>query len=158
MLRERANHAVTYHDNYLYSIGGYDSSFYLRDCERFDVTLEKWEAFEPLPRACFCSSVIALEEPRCLYALGGGIDLHGIDLIQRLKLDELRWDILELKLPDPSSYVACFKLDESQVYFVIDTNLYCFTPRANSIKSVKALSEVISSFNGPSYYSNGVLY
>eukprot|EP00359_Climacostomum_virens_P011401 CAMPEP_0204917722 /NCGR_PEP_ID=MMETSP1397-20131031/15352_1 /ASSEMBLY_ACC=CAM_ASM_000891 /TAXON_ID=49980 /ORGANISM="Climacostomum Climacostomum virens, Strain Stock W-24" /LENGTH=172 /DNA_ID=CAMNT_0052090657 /DNA_START=269 /DNA_END=787 /DNA_ORIENTATION=+ len=157
MLIGRRSHSVTYYDNYLYAIGGtviYSS----RECERFNVTLEKWEAFEPLPQECTCVNVIALDESRCLYALGGEVTGHTIlNLIQRLSLRSMKWNILKLKLPSPAQCIASFKLDESQVYFVISKKLYCFTPQASSIKLVKVLRRDVISF-GPSYYSKGVLY
>mmetsp|Transcript_642 Transcript_642/g.1155 ORF Transcript_642/g.1155 Transcript_642/m.1155 type:complete len:285 (-) Transcript_642:87-941(-) len=158
MLTPRRLHAATYFDNCLYIIGGIDKVF-LRDCERLEVSLAKWVFFEPLPQPCLASSVVALEETRCLYALGGVKEKY-IDLIQRLSLGELRWDILELKLPRPCVSVAFFKLDESQVYFVmpVTNSLHSFKPKPESIKLVKTLSESLKYWRGLSYYSYGYLY
>mmetsp|Transcript_16404 Transcript_16404/g.29642 ORF Transcript_16404/g.29642 Transcript_16404/m.29642 type:complete len:104 (-) Transcript_16404:93-404(-) len=71
----------------------------IRDCKRFDVTLEKWQALEPLPQACYETSLIATEGSRSIYPIGGSDNCEYTDLIQRLSLDAERCDVLELKLP-----------------------------------------------------------
>eukprot|EP00359_Climacostomum_virens_P007766 CAMPEP_0204907568 /NCGR_PEP_ID=MMETSP1397-20131031/6690_1 /ASSEMBLY_ACC=CAM_ASM_000891 /TAXON_ID=49980 /ORGANISM="Climacostomum Climacostomum virens, Strain Stock W-24" /LENGTH=199 /DNA_ID=CAMNT_0052076767 /DNA_START=205 /DNA_END=804 /DNA_ORIENTATION=- len=162
MLTARCAHGAVYYDNYLYAIGGQDYDnrvFCINACERFEVNQEKWEALEPLPIACYAASVITLDESHCLYALGGTDDYENvIDLIQRLNLSDLSWDILELKLPTQSQKIASFKLDESQVFFVISKSLYSFRPMTGSMKVVKALARSTRSEYGPSHYNTGILH
>jgi hypothetical protein len=151
MRTSRREHAAVYHTPHLYVIGGIDSS-YLRDCERFVSAHNRWEALPPLPRACRSTSGVVVEGS--LYALGGyGEDS---DLVQKLSLDRLTWELMQLRLPDVGEDIACFKLRDTEVYMVVNKTLYSFT--AHQVLPIKTLAEDISSRCGASYYCRGTLY
>lgn len=158
MLTARNNHGLAYHANALYAVGGFDREN-LIDCERFDCGKNSWERLAPLPQVCIGLSLIVLEGPQCLYALGGYKSFNQcIDLIQRMSLSRLEWDILPIKLPSSDKSLAVFKIDETRMYFVSCKTLFSFHPSSLSIKPVKSLSESIGSLYGPSSFKEGVLY
>jgi hypothetical protein len=95
----------------------------------------------------------AVEVENSLYALGGSNDGVALDTVQKLNLDSLTWELLQLKLPEAGYSIPCFKSD-SQVYLVIKKTLYSFTPI--QVRRVKNLRSVIRCYS--SYYSRGTLY
>jgi hypothetical protein len=88
-----------------------------------------------------------------LYALGGYDHPRRFDTVQRLSLDSLTWELMQLKLPKAASWFPCFKRD-TEVYLVIENTLYSFTPL--HIKAVKTLPRCIGCVT--SYYTRGSLY
>jgi hypothetical protein len=127
MQTARFQHCSVYYADCLYVLGGYSHRKYLRRCERYVCTEKRWEAIPMLPRACECMS--AVETAQSLYVFGGrGNDTEALDLIQKLSLVRLTWEVLEVKLPQPCFDIACFKLRSEEVYFVIDRKLYNFQP------------------------------
>jgi hypothetical protein len=104
-----------------------------------------------LPEACCVASTVVLDNS--LYALGGYAGEEGLDTVQKLSLDSLTWELMQLKLPHAASYIPCFKTD-SQVYLVIKMTLYSFTPL--EVTAVMTLPESIGCYS--SYYSRGTLY
>jgi hypothetical protein len=93
---------------------------------------------------------------RSLYVLGGYIGHDYSDLIQKLSLLRLRWELCKVKLPCADYCIPCFKLRDSQVYFVMKKRLYALT--SASILEVKALPGIVYGLWGPSHYSKGTLY
>jgi len=154
MLRGRAYHGSVYDDNYLYAIG---STALVGECERLVVSEDRWEALPRLPRGLVNLSVIVMKKTQCLYALGGRCS-RALDLIQRLSLRRLEWDTQSLRLPSSAFGIACFKQDESKVWFVEYGELYCLN--AENECAITLIKEVgrIQSFFGPSYYYRGYLY
>jgi hypothetical protein len=142
----RCDHAALYHSQYLYVLAGYD----LRECERYVCAESRWEELPAMPVACYAMSAVELDNS--LYAFGGRAETD-LDTIQKLSLDSLTWQLMQLKLPQTASYFPCFKT-EPQVYLLINETLYTFTPI--HIKAVKTVPEDIWSVT--SYYSRGVLY
>jgi hypothetical protein len=153
MLKHRRAHACVYHSQHLYVLGGYSGSANLKDCERYVCAANRWEAISPLPTAASFTSAVVVAE--CLYALGGH-DQQYLDLIQKLRLEDLTWECLELRLPLPACAIPCFKIRDTEVYLVINRTLWSFTPRL--VLPLKSLPQDISSYCGPSYYSKGTLY
>jgi hypothetical protein len=155
MLTARGLHGAVYHAQYLYVLGGYGP---IEECERYVCVEDRWESLPALPVACFEVAGVVVE--RSLYALGGGAleDLL-LDLIQRLSLDSLTWEVLQLTLPQKVSSIPCFKLksDNATVYLVLNEVLCTFQPTTLQIQQVKTLSRSISSY-GQSYFRRGVLY
>jgi hypothetical protein len=90
MLVPRAYHSAVCHTPHLYVLGGM-SGRYLSYCERYVSAENRWEALPPLPRACRSSSGVVVG--RNLYALGGH-DGSTLDLVQKLSLEMLTWEIL----------------------------------------------------------------
>jgi hypothetical protein len=50
-----------------------------------------------------------------------------LDTVQRLNLDSLTWQPMQLKLPQADYWFPCFQIDP-QMYLVIEKALYSFTP------------------------------
>jgi hypothetical protein len=118
----RYSHAAVYHSQYFYALGGY-IGVQLRECERYVSAESRWELLPALPVACGVMSAVELDNS--LYALGG-FDGSFLGAVQKLSLDSLTWELMQLKLPQASWYFACFKTD-TQVYFLIRETLYSFT-------------------------------
>jgi hypothetical protein len=153
MITARSVHSAVYHAQYVYVLGGEDANGVLSECERYACQTNRWESLPPLPNACCDLSPIVVNEG--LYAMGGWNN-RDLDLIQKLSLDRLTWEVLPLRLPLPASLFACFKLSDTQVYLVIGKTIYSFTEY--EIRPLKTLTRSIRSESGPSYYSNGTLY
>jgi hypothetical protein len=142
----RCYHTALYHSQYLYVLGGYR----MRGCERYVCAENRWEVLPALPVAC--SRMSAVEVESSLYALGGKAD-SALDTVQKLSLDSLTWEVMQLKLPQAGYYLPCFKTD-TQVYLVINKTVYSFTPL--QVKEVKNVPRSIRCYS--SYYSRGTLY
>jgi hypothetical protein len=59
----------------------------------------------------------AVEVENSVYALGGDNDEGALDIVQKLSLDSLTWELMQLKLPEAASWFPCFKSDIFK-YFV----------------------------------------
>lgn len=157
MQTARRCHGAEYFGGYLYIIGGFYMG-YLSNCERFDCEQEQWEILQPLPHACSYMSVVALDALQCLYSLGGSNNERDYELIQRLCLKTLRWDVMQMKLPSYDDCIVCFKVDESQIYFICNSKIHSFNPATSIIKYIKTLPYNIFCFYGQCYYSTDTLY
>jgi hypothetical protein len=140
----RQNHAAVYHSQYLYVLG-------IRECERYSCAETRWEVLPALPVAGWFLSAVEVENS--LYALGGQSFPENLDTVQKLSLDSLTWQLMQLKLLHAACNIPCFKTD-TQVYLVIKETLYSFTPL--QVKPVKTLPRRIECDS--SYYSRGTLY
>jgi hypothetical protein len=154
MLTSRANHATVYHTQHLYVLGGRSGYTALRECERFVCAEHRWEALPPLPKGCSATSGVVVE--RTLYALGGCDREAPLDLVQKLSLESLTWELMQLRLPHTGYSIPCFKLRDTEVYLVVNKTLCSFT--ALEARPLKTLTEDIHSMCGESYYHRGSLY
>jgi hypothetical protein len=145
----RRSHAAMYHCQYLYVLGGYCGS-YLRECERYSCAESRWEVLPALPVAGWGMSAVELQNS--IYALGGYAD-GALDTVQKLSLDSLTWELMQLKLPQTAWEFPCFKSD-TKVYLVVKETLCSFTGR--HVDAIKTLPEGIECMT--SYYSRGTLY
>jgi hypothetical protein len=152
MLTSRYCHASVYHTPHLYILGGWIGT-YLRECERYVCAVNRWEALPPLPKACSQTSGVVVENS--LYALGG-YDGSFLDLVQKLSLESLTWELMQFRLPFAGYGIPCFKLRDTEVYLVVNQTLCSFT--AFEVRSLKTLTENIQSWYGASYYHKGTLY
>jgi hypothetical protein len=152
MLTPRLAHAAVYHTPHLYILGGWSDS-YMRECERYVCAENRWEALPPLPRACRYASGVVVKNS--LYALGG-FDGSALDLIQKLSLESLTWELMQFKLPFAGFGIPCFKLRDTEVYLVVKKTLCSFT--AFEVLPLKTLTKDIQSWFGTSYYCRGTLY
>jgi hypothetical protein len=152
MLTPRRAHAAVYHSQHLYVLGGVNGRL-LSECERYVCAENRWEALPPLPRACFNTSGAVVESS--LYALGGH-DRSLLDLVQKLSLEELTWELMQLRLPFAGSGIPCFKLRDTEVYLVVNNTLCSFT--GLEVRPLKSLTNVGYSLYGASYYHRGTLY
>jgi hypothetical protein len=143
----RHSHAAVYRSQYLYVLGGSNDLSLMSECERYSCADSRWEVLPALPVACLGMSAVEVENS--FYALGGSYSLT----IQKLSLDSLTWEVMQLKLPSAESRFSCFKTD-TQVYLMIKETLYSFTPF--EVKAVKTLPGHI--YGQSSYYSRGTLY
>jgi hypothetical protein len=82
----RSHHAAVYHSQYLYVLGFWE-------CERYSCAESRWEELPVLPVAGDFMSAVEVEN--CVYALGGQYR----DTVQKLSLDSLTWELMQLKLP-----------------------------------------------------------
>jgi hypothetical protein len=153
MLTPRAGHAAVYHTPHLYLLGGWNGS-YLRECERYVCAENRWEALPSLPRACSQTSGVVVENS--LYALGGYDGSSDLDLVQKLSLESLTWEIMQFRLPFIGKCISCFKLRDTEVYLMVDLTLCSFNP--SEVRPLKSLTEDIQSWFGVSYYCRGTLY
>jgi hypothetical protein len=147
----RVNHAAVCHSQYLYVLGGWNGR-HLSECERYSCEENRWEVLPSLPVAG--SGISAVELENSIYALGGALHRKRFDAVQKLSLDSLTWELMQLKLPQTASYFPSIKTD-TQVILIINETLYSFTPL--QVKAVKTLPESISLCDS-SYYSRGTLY
>jgi hypothetical protein len=146
----RYYHATVYHAQYLYVLAGSNHG-YLSECERYLVAECRWEELPALPVAGYAMSAVVLANSQ--YALGGRVGEGDLDAIQRLSLDSLTWELMQVKLPHPARFFASFTTD-TEGYLVIKETLYSFTPL--EVKPIKTLPQSISCFS--SYYIRGTLY
>jgi hypothetical protein len=153
MLTPRAWHAAVYHTPHLYILGGWNDS-YLSECERYVCAENRWTTLPPLPRACSHLSGVVVESS--LYALGGFYKGSQLDLVQKLSLESLTWELMQFRLPFAGDYICGFKLRDSEVYLVVNKTLCSFT--ALEVRPVKSLTGHIQSWFGASYYCRGTLY
>jgi hypothetical protein len=142
-----------YHTPLLYILGGRNESF-LSECERYVCAENRWEALPPLPRACSDTSGVVVESS--LYALGGYDGFYLVDLVQKLSLESLTWELMQFRLPSTGYAMPCFKLRGTEVYLVVNQTLCSFT--AFEVRPLKTLTENIQSWFGVSYYHRGTLY
>jgi hypothetical protein len=153
MLTPRLVHAAVYHTPHLYILGGWNVSF-LSECERYVCAENRWEALPPLPRACQSMSGVVVEKN--LYALGGYAPHSNLDLVQKLSLEMLTWELMQFRLPFAGCGIPCFKMRDTEVYLVVNKTLCSFT--ALEVHPLKTLTDEIQSFFGASYYCRGTLY
>jgi hypothetical protein len=152
MLTPRYRHTAVYHTQHLYVLGGWTDRA-VSECERYVCAENRWQALPPLPRACAATSGVVVEWS--LYALGGH-DGSNLDLVQKLSLESLTWEVMQLRLPYSGFALPCFKLRDTEVYLVVNKTLCSFT--GLEVRPLKTLTEGISSWYGGSYYRRGTLY
>jgi hypothetical protein len=152
MLTPRGLHAAVYHTPHLYVLGGLNN-LYLSECERYVCADNQWEALPPLLRACYSMSAAVVENS--LYALGGNDGTH-LDLVQKLSLERLTWELMQLRLPYAGIGIPCFKLSNTEVYLVVNRTLCSYT--ALQVHFLRTLTEDIKCWDGTSYYHRGTLY
>jgi hypothetical protein len=153
MLTPRRAHAAVYHTPHLYILGGQGDS-YLSECERYVCAENRWEALPPLPRACTFTSGVVVESS--LYALGGSEGSSDLDLVQKLSLESLTWELMQFRLPFAGCGIPSFKVRDTEVYLVVNKTLFSFT--AFEVRPLKTLTEDIKSWFGASNYRRGTLY
>jgi hypothetical protein len=153
MLTPRRNHAAVYHTPHLYILGGW-SGRCLSECERYVCAENRWETLPSLPRACESTSGVVVE--RNLYAVGGRAGSSRLDLVQKLSLESLTWELMQFRLPIAGSGIPCFKLRDTEVCLVVNQTLCSLT--AFEVRPIKTLTDYLQSWFGASYYCRGTLY
>jgi hypothetical protein len=153
MLTPREHHSAVYHTPHLYILGGVNESRCLSECERYVCAENRWEVLSPLPRACCQMSGVVVENS--LYALGG-YDGSSLDLVQKLSLESLTWELMQFRLPFAGYVIPCFKLRDTEVYLVVNQTLCTFN--RCEVRPLKTLTKEILSWFGASYYHRGTLY
>jgi hypothetical protein len=76
--------------------------------------------------------------------------------VQKLSLESLTWELMQLRLPFAGRDIACFKLRDTEVYLVVNKTLCSFT--GLEVVPLKTLANDIASWYGASYYHRGTLY
>jgi hypothetical protein len=69
-------------------------------------------------------------------------------------LEGLTWELLHLRLPQPCSCIAIFKVNGTEVYFLLDKIIYSF----HTLRPVRDLAVGTKSYYGPSYHYEEKLY
>jgi hypothetical protein len=156
MISARDNHASLHYERCIYVLGGVLGRLALVECERYVIAERRWRKLPALPIAAYCTSPVIVEH--ALYLLGGVGE--SIDLIQRLNLRRLVWEVMQIKLPLCGWSIPCFKTDSEakEVYFIVGQALYTFHSCTANISKIKSVARPIQSWFGPSYYKNGTLY
>jgi hypothetical protein len=159
MLTSRGEHAAVYHSQHLYVLGGWSGNRTSSECERYVCAENRWEALPPLPRACHDTSGVVVESS--LYALGG-YDGTNLDLVQKLSLESLTWELMQLRLPQAGRLISCFKLSSTEVFLVVNKTLCSFTSLQihplRTLRTRRNLAEDFYCWYGASYYRCGTLY
>jgi hypothetical protein len=153
MLRPRSAHAEVYHSPHLYVLGGWSIYTEVSECERYVCAENRWQALPPLPRGRYASGVVVESS---LYALGGYDGSSCLDVVQKLSLESLTWELMPFRLPFAGRAIPCFKLGDTEVYLVVKETLCSFT--AFEVLPLKTLTKDIRSRYGASYYRRGTLY
>lgn len=137
----RSNHAGLYHQGCIYVFGGKDNQSILSSSERYSTSEDRWEFIESIPYACFNACAITLESTQSIYLFGGyGQCLNFYDSILRMELGRMTWEVLSMKLPKKClANPACFKVDETQVYFVTNKGLYVYNSRSDIVSFIKSV-------------------
>jgi hypothetical protein len=154
MLTPRSWHAAVYHTPHLYILGGWSDNTELSECERYACAENQWEALPPLPRACNSTSGVVVENS--LYALGGFDDCEPLDVVQKLSLESLTWELMQFRLPFAGGHIPCFKVKDTEVYLVVKKTLCSFS--ALEVRLLETMTKDIQSWFGASYYCRGTLY
>jgi hypothetical protein len=105
---------------------------------------ERWEALSPLRRAC-CNAIGVVVDSS-LYALEGYDIEKELDLVQKLSLESITWELMQLRLPYAGRSIPCFKLNNTEVYLVVNNTLCSFN--ALEVRSLKRLAENMHSLFG----------
>jgi hypothetical protein len=152
MFTSRSFHGSVSDTTHLYILGGHNYDGPLQECERYVWADSRWEHIPGLPRNC--SSISGTVVNGSLYALEEDTTVSSI---QRLRLDELSWDVLELELPysGPSIPLLKVKSFDAQLYFVMEGYLYAFQPLTHKVQQ---LSGTLVSLDKVTYYHRGYLY
>jgi hypothetical protein len=143
MLTPRMTHAAVYHTPHLYILGGWNGSN-LSECERYVYAENRCEVLPSLPRACQGASGVVVENS--LYALGGLCEQSALDLVQKLSLESLTWELMQCWLPFAGYAIPCFKLRETGVYLVVDKTLCSFTTL--EVRPLKTVTKEMMSWYG----------
>jgi hypothetical protein len=143
MITPRLAHAAVYHTPHLYILGGHRGRC-LSECERYVCAENRWEALPPLSIACQGASGVVVESS--LFALGGYVNAADLDLVQKLSLESLTWELVQFRLPFVGWCIPCFKLRDTEVYLVVNKTLCSFT--ALEVRPLKSLTENIQSWYG----------
>jgi hypothetical protein len=109
----RFDHGAVYHSQYVYVLGGckrvYRPYMSISECERYVCAENRWEVLPDLPSAGF--EICAVEVENSLYALE--VENHRrLDTVHKLSLDNLTWELVQLKFPQRNlDFCCCFKTD-----------------------------------------------
>jgi hypothetical protein len=161
MLNARASHNSIYYRGCVYVIGGADEGWWrLNKCERYVVSLRKWEAIPSMPFACYDHSLVVLHAKKCLYVVGAQDGQEHNTMVTELNLMNLTWTKLPIVLPSTVKNAALFTTPEicDRFFMVINANLYSISPNTDDLIKVSTVSKKTQSYFGPSIYYRGKLF
>jgi hypothetical protein len=163
MLTARFYHSSIYFEDFLYVLGGCNST-YTQKCERYDLQQNRWSEVAPLPVALCYLGVVLMQ--RHIYVLGG-YTLHShstqnSDSIFTFSLDSLSWSTLDLKLSSKIYAVLCFKTraDSTELYFIESSKLFKLSKQgqAHQITLVRPLPSTYQNYFVLPFYHNSTIY
>jgi hypothetical protein len=96
-----------YHSQYVNVFAGLNVR-YLKEGERYSCTESPWEVLPSLSVTGAAMSAVEMENNVCAL---GGYNVRALDTVQKLSLDSLPWELMQLKLPQADCYFPCFKTD-----------------------------------------------
>lgn len=103
MLCNKYRHTLFHADAHIYSIGGYDGSSSLNDCEKYDVLENQWCLLPTLCTSRFFSAVFI--RSNCVFAFCGFTGRERMNTMERLKLSSCdKWEILNVSTPPSVRY------------------------------------------------------
>jgi hypothetical protein len=160
MLDARASHNSIYYRGCVYVIGGGFEGRRLNKCERYVVSLRKWEAIPSMPVACYDHGLVVLDAKKCLYAVGAQDGQDHSTMVSELDLMNLIWRKLPLVLPATVKNPAAFTTPDAydRFFLVINHNLYSISPYTEDLRKVKTLNKNVQSRFGPSTFFRGKLF
>jgi len=98
LLYNRYTHALAHHGNYVYAIGGRSINGVLESCERYSISLNKWEKIAMLnQRRCTMPAIVY--EDMYIYVFGGYEGSGRIDSIEQYDIANDIWYMMKLKFP-----------------------------------------------------------
>lgn len=153
----QSGHRTAYYEGYFYVIGG-ANQLMRNECSRLSLSENQWEDLPALPHPCSDLSLVVIKATSSLYAFGGNFNCIDLNVIQRLSIETLSWELLSVKLPSPTSYIVSFTQDDHQAIIAIQSDVYVFDSLSNEIHQVASLRKPVNSYAGPSYYHSGRIF
>jgi hypothetical protein len=157
----RSTHSSVYYDKHVYAIGN------SLVCERYVCDDDYWEEFAVLPAECnetVAMSIVLMEATQSIYLLGGQYhdeeeNGYDEDIILRLDLEILDFEVLKVRLPSPGSCIPSFVVssESTTIYFILGHYLYSLDTLTNEIELNRMISKKLPLFI-PCYFAEGNLY
>ena len=98
LLQSRYTHALAHQGNYVYAIGGRSINGVLEGCERYSITLNRWEPIAKLNQKR-CTMPAVVFEDSYIYVFGGYEGSGRIDSIEQYDVAHDIWNVLHVKFP-----------------------------------------------------------
>ena len=98
LLQSRYTHSLAHAGNHVYAIGGRSINGVLDGCERFSISLNKWEPIARLNQKRCTMPAIVYEES-FIYVFGGYEGSGRIDSIEQYDMASDTWSLMQIKFP-----------------------------------------------------------
>jgi hypothetical protein len=98
LLQSRYTHTLAHSGNFVYAIGGRSINGVLDGCERYSISLNKWEPICKLNQKRCTMPAIVFEESY-IYVFGGYEGSGRIDSIEQYDITNDAWSVMSVKFP-----------------------------------------------------------